>query len=269
MMSVITISRGSFSGGKMLGECLADSLGYRCIDRDVIVERAAAYGVPQEDLRDAMSRPPSFWDRFRHRKYLYLTLIQAALTEEVQAGRAVYHGNAGHLLLRGVSHVVRVRVIAPMSYRVALVRERLAMNDADALAYIQKMDQDRMKWTQYLYGVDWGDPALYDLVMNCESLNIQDACRVVAETAALPCFAETPESQAAMHDLALASRVRANLAMAPAMANIEVEVSANRGSVSVRGVLPTRGLPADVESIARGVPGVLDVRCEPSSSRGG
>ena len=82
-MSVITISRGSFSGGKMLGECLADSLGYRCIDRDVIVERAAAYGVPQEDLRDAMSRPPSFWDRFRHRKYLYLTLIQAALTEEV------------------------------------------------------------------------------------------------------------------------------------------------------------------------------------------
>ena len=60
MISMITISQGSFSNGKILGEYLADSLGYRCIDRDVIVERAAAYGVPQEDLRDAMSRPPSF-----------------------------------------------------------------------------------------------------------------------------------------------------------------------------------------------------------------
>jgi cytidylate kinase len=265
-MAVITISRGSFSGGKMLGECLADKLGYRCIDRDVIVERAAAYGVPQEDLRDAMSRPPSFWDRFRQRKYLYLTLMQAALTEEVQAGRAVYHGNAGHLLLRGVSHVVRTRVIAPLAFRVAVVRERLAMSDAEAVAYIQRMDQDRMKWTQYLYGVDWGDPSLYDLVVNFEALDISNACRIVAEAAALPCFAETAESQTAMRDLALASRVRANLAMAPATANLEVEVSASRGSVSVRGVTATRGVPADVESIARTVAGVLDVRCEPPTS---
>ena len=268
-MAVITISRGSFSGGKMLGECLADRLGYRCIDRDVIVERAAAYGVPQEDLRDAMSKPPSFRDRFRHRKYLYLTLIQAALTEEVQAGRSVYHGNAGHLLLRGVSHVVRTRVIAPMSYRVALVRERLAMNDADALAYIQRMDQDRMKWTQYLYGVDWGDPSLYDLVVNYESIDIAHACHLLAETAAYPCFAETPASQAAMNDLALASRVRAKLAVAPATANIEVEVSADRGSVRVRGSAPSRGLPADAEAIVRQVPGVLDVRFDSPSARSG
>lgn len=261
-MAVITISRGSFSGGKMLGECLADKLGYRCIDRDVIVERAAAYGVPPADLRAALSKPPSFWDRFRHKRYLYLTVIQAALTEEVQAGRAVYHGNAGHLLLRGVSHVVRVRVIAPMPYRVALVRDQLSMDEGEALAYILKMDQDRMKWTQYLYGVDWGDPALYDLVVSCEFLGIPDACRVVAETAASRCSAETPESQAAMDDVALASRVGANLAIAPPTANLEVEVSAVCGAVRVRSSTPSRGLPADVETIVRKVPGVVDVEMD-------
>jgi cytidylate kinase len=214
-MALITISRGSFSGGRMMGECLADKRGYRCIDRDVIVERAAAYGVSQDDLRDALSKPPFSWDRFRHRKYLYLTVIQTALTEEVQAGRAVCCGNAGHLLLRGVSHVVRIRVIAPMPYRVALVRDQLSMNAAEALAYIQRMDQDRRKWTQYRYGVDWGDPALYDLVVSCEFLGISDACRIVSETAALHCLAETPERQAAMDGVVVASRVRANLAIAP------------------------------------------------------
>jgi cytidylate kinase len=265
-MAVITISRGSFSGGKMLGECLADKLGYRCIDRDVIVARAAAYGVPQEDLLDAMSKPPSFWDRFRQRKYLYLTLIQAALTEEVQAGRAVYHGNAGHLLLRGVSHVVRTRVIAPLAYRVAMVRDRLSMGEADAVGYIQRMDQDRMKWTHYLYGVDWGDPSLYDLVVNFESLDIPNACRIVAEAAALPCFAETADSLASARDLALASRVRATLAMAPATANVELDVSASQGSVMVRGLTQARGLESEVEAVARTVAGVLEVRCERATS---
>ncbi|MCX6543284.1 MAG: cytidylate kinase family protein [Acidobacteria bacterium] len=259
-MPVITISRGSFSGGKMLGECLADRLGYRCIDRDVIVARAAAYGVPQEALRDALSKPPSFWDRFRHTKYVYLTLIQAALTEEVRAGQAVYHGNAGHLLLRGVSHVLRTRIIAPMPFRVSAVQDRLTMSESDALAHIQKMDQDRQKWTQYLYGVDWGDPSLYDLVLNLESLDIQAACTIIGQMAAERCFAETAESQAAMEDLTLASRVRASLAVANRTSTLEVEVSARGGAVTITGKLPTADRAADLQAIVRQVPGVTDVQ---------
>jgi cytidylate kinase len=261
-MPVITISRGSFSGGKMLGECLADKLGYRCIDRDVIVERAAAYQVPQEELRDALSKPPSFWDRFRHKKYIYLTLIQAALTEEVQSGKAVYHGNAGHLLLRGVSHVLRTRIIAPMQFRIASVQERLKMNQADALSYIQKMDQDRQKWTQYLYGVDWGDPSLYDLVLNLESLDIEGACAVISQMANERCFAETAESQAAMDDLTLASRVRANLAVDPRTSHLEVEVRARGGAVTISGKLTVSDQAADLRTVLGQVPGVKDVQLE-------
>ena len=122
-MAVITVSRGSFSGGKMLAECLAQKLDYRCVDRDVIVERAAAHGASQEELREALMKPPGFLDRFRHRKYLYLTLIQAALIEEVREGRAVYHGNAGHLLLRGAGPVFRVRIVAPVELRVQMCIE--------------------------------------------------------------------------------------------------------------------------------------------------
>ena len=66
-MAVITISRGSFSGGKMLAECAAARLGYRCIDREVIVEKAAAYGVSQAEIRNALEKPPTvFILRMRH-----------------------------------------------------------------------------------------------------------------------------------------------------------------------------------------------------------
>ena len=261
-MAVITISRGTFSGGKMLAECLGDKLGYRCIDRDVIVQRAAAYGVPEADLVDALAKPPSFWDRFRHRRYVYLTLIQAALTEEVQQGKAVYHGNAGHLLLRGVSHVLRTRIIATMAHRVRTVQDRLKLSEADALDHVQRMDQDRQKWTHYLYGVDWADPSLYDLVVNLASIDIPGACDLVSAAASLRCFDETPESQAAMDNLVLASRVRTALALAPGTSELEVAVVAHGGAVTIRGRLSPGVHFTAVESTVRAVPGVESVRLE-------
>jgi cytidylate kinase len=175
-MSVITISRGTFSGGKMLAECLAAKLGFRCIDRDAIVAKAATPDVSQEILREALVKPPSFLERYKHRKYIYLALIQAALADEVRTGKVVYHGNAGHLLLPGGTPVLRVRIIAPLEFRVQMAMERENLNREGAISYIQKVDQDRQKWTQYLYGVDWNDPALYDVFINLEYLSIDQAC---------------------------------------------------------------------------------------------
>src|SRR5579875_2310135 len=220
-MCVITISRGSFSGGKILAECLAQTLHYRCIDRDVIVEKAAAYGVSQEEIRDALAKSPGFLERFSHKRYLYLALVQAALTEEVRSGRAVYHGLAGHLLLKGAQAVLRTRIIAPLEFRVGMVQKRLKYSRSDAVAYIEKVDQERRKWTQLLYGVDWGDPSLYDIVINLEHIDIEQACRIICSMAGEKRFEFTADCRQQMDDLALASRVRADLAIHPATAGLE------------------------------------------------
>ena len=259
-MSVITISRGTFSGGRMLAECLSASLGYRCVDREVIVERAAAHGVSQEELRDALQKPPTFLQHFRHKRYLYLVLIQAALIEEVRTGKAVYHGNAGHLLLKGGPHILRVRIIAPLEFRVQKAQERLKLSRAESLDYIARADQDRRKWTQYLYGVDWGDPANYDIVLNLESIDIAAACHAVSALARQRCFEFTPDCQAAMDDLALASRIRAELAMDSATSHLEVEVIATAGEVHVRGPISSPREAMEVHRIAEAAPGVTSLQ---------
>lgn len=188
-MSVITISRGSFSGGKTLAECLASKLGFRCIGRETIVERAAAHGASHEELLAALLNPPGFLERFQHKRYRYLALFQAALAEEVKNGKVVYHGNAGHLMLKGASPVLRIRIIAPIEMRLAMVQERLKLSGSAALDYIQKMDDGRRKWVRYLYGVNWEDPVLYDLVLNLEHMDIEEACDVIDALArARRCF---------------------------------------------------------------------------------
>lgn len=261
-MSVITISRGSFSGGKMLAECLAARLGYRCVDRDVIVERAAASGISQEELRDALQKPPTFLDRFKHNKYIYLALFQAALTEEVRTGKAIYHGNAGHLLLKGGNHILRTRIIAPLEFRIKMAQQRLKISRGEVIAYIQKMDHDRQKWTQYLYGVDWGDPALYDLVLNLEHISIDEACNVIANMARERCFQFSPACQAEMDNLALASRVRANLAINQPTSDLEVDVTAHNGHIAIRGKLSSMNQVDEVRRVAASTPGVGEINLD-------
>ncbi len=242
----------------MLAERLARALDYRCVDREAIVARAAESGVSQDELRQALLAPPSLLDRFQHKKYLYLTLIQAALAEEARAGRMIYHGNAGHLLLRDGPPVLRVRIIASLEFRIAMARQRLCLDRNEAAAYIEAVDRHRRKWTQFLYGVDWTDPTLYDFVLNLETMRVEEACAAVCATMEQKRFEFTPRWQAAMDDFALASRVRASLALNPATAHLSLEVEARGGRVSVRGKLYQIYEMEEVRRIAESVPGVLD-----------
>ncbi len=259
-MSVITISRGTMSGGKLIAERLAQLLEFRCIDRDVIVEKAAASGMAHQELRDALEKPPTFLERFRHKKYLYLALIQAALAEEVKMGRAVYHGNAGHLLLKGGGPVFRVRIIAPLEFRIAMAQKRLKFREDEAVEYIRHMDVDRKKWTQYLYGVDWTDPSLYDMVINLEYIDVEDVSDTIAYLIRKQaCFTFDAKCQEVMADHALASRVKADLALNDATHHIEFEVTSQKGRVTVAGRLPSVNLAEEVERVAGKVPGVDSV----------
>jgi len=122
---IITISRGSFSGGRVVAECVAEKLGYRLVSREVLSAAAARYGIAEEKLTRALERAPGLWERLGHERRLYLTYIQAALCEALQADDVVYHGHAGHLLLRGISHVLRVRLIAPLAYRIGAAMDQL------------------------------------------------------------------------------------------------------------------------------------------------
>jgi cytidylate kinase len=261
-MSVITISRGTLSGGRTLAECLAQRLGYRCVDRDVIVERAAAQGVSHQELRDALEKPPSFLDHFQHKKYMYLVLMQAALAEEVVDDQVIYHGNAGHLLLGGGAPVLRVRIIAPLELRLRMAGERLRLSREEAILHIEKMDRDRRRWTQYLYGIDWGDPALYDIVVNLEHITIDQACTTVASLVRSRCYQFDAECRRKMNDLVTASRVRVALVLNPATANLEVEVESHDGIVSLRGKLRDVHQAPEIEKVAWGVPGVTGVNMD-------
>ncbi len=64
-MPIITISRGTFSGGAKLAERLAQELGCSCLSREVISAAADRYGVPATAPIAALDHAPTLMDRLK------------------------------------------------------------------------------------------------------------------------------------------------------------------------------------------------------------
>jgi cytidylate kinase len=267
-MAIITISRGSASGGILLAQGLAEKTGYKLVSREDIIQSASKYGVSAERLQEALLKPPGFWERFRHERRCYLSVVQAALCEHAKEDGIIYHGNAGYILLKGISHVLCVHVVAPAEFRIDMLMKRENMLRDDAIHYIEKMDQHRRDWTRFLYGVDWMDPNLYDLMINLKTLDINGAVDIVAAMTERKEFQATAESRKAMENLLLASRVRSALAINLETCPVEIEVEADAGTIHLKGkirpstlinpVLDTIGKVEGVREIDREKLGVPD-----------
>lgn len=258
-MSIITISRGSSSGGLFLAEGLSRKLGYELVTRENIIDECTRFGLSTEDLEKALNKPVGFWERFKHERWRYLSFFQAALCEHTSNDRIVYLGHAGHFLLRGVSHVLGVMVIAPMPLRTKIIMKRDKLNRKQAVQYIERMDHQRREWTRFLYGVDWLDPSLYDLTINLKTLDIEGAVEVVTSAVQREEFRTTEESQRAMTNLLLASRVRAALAADRSTASVEIDVHVEDGVVYLKGKVRPASMVDSVVRVAGEVEGIRRV----------
>jgi cytidylate kinase len=258
-MSIITISRGLFSSGQVLAERVASLLGYRCMSRELLIEAATRYEIPEAKLTELLETPPEVTPISPEHVRLYRVVMQAAMCEVAQGGKLVYHGYGGQALLTGIQHVLKVRLLAPLAYRVARVREQRKMDQASAYLYIARVDEIRARRVREFFGVDWQDPRHYDLLLNLGRLSLEEAAQRVVERAKHPEFQPTPASEQALQDLTMKARIEAALAMDPQTRDVSPNVLAQQGTVNVWGVLPGFGLEREVMRVIESVPGVREV----------
>ena len=258
-MSIVTISRGLFSSGQALAERTAEILGYRSMSRELLLEAATRYEIPEAKLTELMETPPEVTPIKPELLRLYRVVMQAAMCEVVQGGKIVYHGHGGQEFLPGIQHVLKVRLLAPLAYRVARVREQRQMDQASAYLYIARVDDIRARRVQEFFGVDWQDPRRYDLLLNLGRMSLEEAAQRVAEWAKRPEFQPTPASEQALQDLTVKARVEAALAVKEETRAVILNILVQQGTVYVWGGLPGFGLEREVMRVIEGVEGVCDI----------
>lgn len=258
-MSIIAISRGTFSGGEALAQRVAERLGYRCVSREIILEAAWGYGVAPEEVMTAMDKRPPLWKRLAGERQTHLALVRAALCGYAVGGNLVYHGYLGHLFLPGIAHVIAVRAIADLEYRLQAAMQQRESSRREATRYIERVDRERRLWTRFLFDVEWDDPGLYDLVLNLSRMSLETACAAVAALTDRPEFRPTEASLGAMRDLTLASQVSAALVSDRRTKGAHVGVTAENGHVRLSGTTQSPLVVQDAALVVRQVPGVKAV----------
>jgi cytidylate kinase len=206
-MAIITISRGSYYRGKEVAEKLAQKLGYDCISREILLEASEEYNIPEIKLIRAIEDAPSILERFTRQKEKYVAFIRAALLKHVQKDNVVYHGLFGHFFLQDIPHVLKVRIVGNLEARVADEVKREGISADKAREIILRDDEERRKWALYLYGADFWDATLYDLVIHLKTISVDDAVSLICHVLELPGFQTTPQSQEAIDSLVEAARM--------------------------------------------------------------
>lgn len=260
-MRIISVSRGSQSLGIQFARMLADKLGYECISREDLLEEGVRRRIPIGKLETAIVKPHIQSDRLITELEHYKALSTSILCEKALDHDIVYHGRTGHLLLPGIDHVLRIRVVSDMEQRIAHVTDRLKLTRKKAIKYIAAVEDDRQMWAKRFYNVDWSAFTLYDLIVNLSHMSADNAASAVCTVAQLPEFQSTPSSKNALEDLLLAAKSRLMLAEDERTRNSNVAVTAERGVVRVTHSFLPQEVVGAIPDVLKQLPGAGQIIC--------
>jgi len=231
-LKIITISTDRYTKGTEIAEKVAQKMGYECVSREVILSAAKEYGVPEMKLMKAVKDTPTILDMFSRERLRYMAYIKAVVADYMVKNDIVYHGLVGHPIIRGVSHVLKVRIIANLEDRIRLEMDHENVSEEKARKIITNMDDQQKKWGKAVYGIDVTNPIFYDLVINVRHIwldDTEDAVETVVDAAGHKKFHPNTYSINCLKNIALSCRVKAALIEKDS----KIEVKSDKGNVFV------------------------------------
>ena len=259
-MPVIAMTQEMGSLAKDVSVELAQSLGLKIVRHEIAEHVANRMRVPQSLIGRLREGKAGLVERLTTDQRSVALYTAEELYDLADRGDVVLRGWGATCLLRPVPHIVSVRITRSMRKRVEWLMRDLETDDAEfAEAEIRRSDQAHASRMHEQFGVTWGDPLLYDLVLNTDRISVQSCVEQISLLLRRPEFAETAESRALLSGMALAARVKVALKDHPATRAISITVEANNGRITLRGIVLDDEERTQAEGVAADVAGVTDV----------
>jgi cytidylate kinase len=262
-MPIIFISRGTMSGGHLLVDCLRNKTGIRCISHEDLVKDVNKHGEIAARVLEKLAEAASAYDQFSELRWPYMVLMRKALLEETHNESVLYHGYSSHLLLPAFRHFVRVRIEAPLEWRVTMTMQRLGCDEEKARKYIIDADDQRVKFARFMYAQDIRDTMLYDLVINLDRVTLEAACGILQCIMAEKDFQASPESRDEVEQLYFATKIEESLVTDPRTATLEIRAEVQNDGIRLIGPYVEDSELTTIMEIVQTVSGTLNVRYSP------
>ncbi len=194
-MAVITISRHFGSGGEAVAQIVAQKSGYLLVNKEMIREKMFHYEVPESDLtlfdEKKFQGLEKTEDKDLKKKHkLYLEALHDLFYDLAIRENLVVLGRGGQVLFKDFPPATHIKIISPLNNRMDRVKRLYGLDEAAAARLITEQDMERAEYLQDVFGYDWFDLDLYDLVLNTGKIGLEEAATLIVS------FSQLKESTA-------------------------------------------------------------------------
>jgi CMP/dCMP kinase len=204
---IVTISHADGAVGDSIGRSVADRLGFRYVDEEIIEIAAKKHGLDADLVADAERRKSLFarllddlasgamldpvgtggillsdTTNLPRREELRALIIEA-IRETAQHGNVVIVSHAAGIPLAGRDDLLRVLVTASFDTRVRRVAAGRSMDMGEAEKLMKDSDAGRADYFRRFYKIERELPSHYDLVVNSDKLTPEEATDIVVAAA--------------------------------------------------------------------------------------
>jgi osmotically-inducible protein OsmY len=260
-MPLIAMTREMGSLGKDVATVLADKLDRRVVYHEIIDPIADKMRLRKSHVERFLDGSAGLWERLTTDK-TSLSIFTADETFRFlrDGSTLVIRGWGASHLLRGIPHVIRVRVCAPLETRVERMMRRLETDKREAVENeIAMSEESHSAITKRNFGVNWRESENYDMVLSTERLSVDECVDEVECAMRQKRFQETAESMRTVDNLALSWSVRAALRRDERTKATNVAVECEQGAATLLGVVATPAEVIAAEEVAAIVAGVKSV----------
>ena len=200
---LITVSRQYGAGGSEVAKRVADLLGWRLVDNELLERVAARTGISAEEMAGIEERTPSFIERLAQvlatstpelfppttgtvpelSEATLVRITEAVVEEAARTGRVVLVGRAAPAVLSRERDALHVKLVASKAFRTRATAERLGVDLKDAERVMLQTDAQRERYHREHYARDWADPVGYHIVLNTERLGYGGAAELIVAEA--------------------------------------------------------------------------------------
>ena len=195
---VITIGRECGSGGRAIGMKLAEKLGIKAYDKELLLLAAQESGLSKEILEHHDEKPTNsflyslvtdnFSSGYAAAGYFDMPLNQKAFLAQFDTIKkladqesCVMIGRCADYALADYPNVVRVFICGDYEDKKKLTMEHFDIPENKVKEYMNKTDKKRASYYNYYTNQKWGSAAIYDLCINSSTVGYDGAVDLILD----------------------------------------------------------------------------------------
>jgi len=184
---VITVSREYGSGGRYVGRLIADKLGIKFYDKEIITKLAEATGLSEEYIENNEQKRDvsailnnGFYMGLDNADELFVK--ETELIKELAAkDSCVIIGRCADFILKDEKNVIKVFVYSGMEDKIKRATQIYGYEEDKAKKEIERIDKLRANHYKHYTDKDWKDFSNYDICINSDLLGVEKSADVICD----------------------------------------------------------------------------------------